>query len=162
MKLFVFNLFLAFAWASLIGELTVGTLLFGFLLAYMIFYLTFRRGDDIDSPMRAYLRRFPKAVGFFFYYLWEILRSNVQVAYDILTPQFRMKPGVIEFPIEAKSDIEITVLANLISMTPGTLSLDVSDDRTKLYVHAMFIEDPDLLRKELTENLERRVLELLR
>ncbi len=162
MKLLLVNIVLAFAWALLIGELTIGTLAFGFLLAYGIFYVISRRIDAGLNPTQSYLRRFPKVVGFFFYYLWEIFRSNIQVATDILTPKFRMKPGVIEFPIQAKTDIEITVLANLISMTPGTLSLDISEDRSILYVHAMFIEDPDKVRQELTANLERRVLEILR
>jgi multicomponent Na+:H+ antiporter subunit E len=69
---------------------------------------------------------------------------------------------VIGIPLEAKTDLEITVLANLITMTPGTLSLDVSPDRKTLYVHAMYIKNPEALRFDIKENLERRVLELLR
>ena len=73
-----------------------------------------------------------------------------------------MKPGVIGIPIEAKTDLEITVLANLITMTPGTLSLDISPDRKTLYVHAMYIHDPEELRRDIKENFEPRVLALLR
>ena len=72
-----------------------------------------------------------------------------------------MRPGVIGIPIRAKTDLEITILANLITMTPGTLSLDISPDRRTLYIHAMYIHDPGALRKDIQENLERRVLELL-
>jgi multicomponent Na+:H+ antiporter subunit E len=73
-----------------------------------------------------------------------------------------MTPGVVAIPIRAKTDLEITLLANLISMTPGTLSLDVSEDRKTLYVHAMYVKDPQDLRDDITNNLERRVLEILR
>jgi multicomponent Na+:H+ antiporter subunit E len=58
--------------------------------------------------------------------------------------------------------MEITFLANLITLTPGTLSLDVSDDRSVLYVHGMFVEDPQQMREQIKNGFERRVLELLR
>ena len=73
-----------------------------------------------------------------------------------------MRPGVIGIPLDAKTDLEITMLANVISLTPGTLSLDVSPDRKTLYIHAMYVVDPDELRREIKDGLERRLMELLR
>jgi multicomponent Na+:H+ antiporter subunit E len=73
-----------------------------------------------------------------------------------------MRPGVIAIPLAAKTDLEITLLANLVSLTPGTLSLDVSDDKSVLYIHAMFVDDPDELRHEIKAGFERRVIEVLR
>ena len=73
-----------------------------------------------------------------------------------------MKPGIIAIPLEAKTDFEITLLANLITMTPGTLSLDLSEDRRTLYVHAMYIHDPEKIRASIKNDLERRVLEVFR
>ena len=61
-----------------------------------------------------------------------------------------------------RTDLEITLLANLITVTPGSFSLDVSDDRSVLYVHAMYVDDPEALRREIKDGFERRVLELLR
>ena len=72
-----------------------------------------------------------------------------------------MKPGVIAMPLAAKTDLEITMVANLISLTPGTLSLDVSDDRRVLFIHAMFLDNEQELRNSL-KDMERRVLEILR
>ena len=72
------------------------------------------------------------------------------------------RPGVVAIPLEAKTDAEITFLANVITLTPGTLSLDVSEDRSTLYVHTMFLESPEVLRESIKEGFERRVLELLR
>jgi multicomponent Na+:H+ antiporter subunit E len=75
-----------------------------------------------------------------------------------------MRPGVIAVPLDAKTDAEITLLANLITLTPGTLSLDLSPDRGVLYVHTMYIDQDDVerARRQIKDNLERRVLELLR
>lgn len=162
MKLFAINLLLALAWSALMGELTLTTFLSGFVVAYLILCLVFLNTTNKRSEVRSYLIRFPNVIRFFFFYVAEILKSNIQVAYDILTPSFHMRPGVIALPIQAKTDAEITVLANLISMTPGTLSLDISKDRKTLFVHAMFIDDPDKLKQQLIEQMERRVLEILR
>ena len=100
--------------------------------------------------------------GFLFFFLWELVKSNLRVAVDVVTPKHRMKPGVVAVPLDVDKDEEITLLANLISLTPGTLSLDVSDDKKVLYVHAMYVEDPEAFRKEVKEGFERRVKELLR
>ena len=64
-------------------------------------------------------------------------------------------------PLDVKSDAGILLVANLIALTPGTLSLDLSRDRRTLYVHAMFIDDPDALRRELKQGMERRVIEVV-
>lgn len=73
-------------------------------------------------------------------------------------------PGVVAIPLDARTDAEITLLANLITLTPGSVSLDLSDDRRFLYVHAMYIDggDVEAYRQTVKERLERRVLELLR
>ena len=64
-------------------------------------------------------------------------------------------------PLDAKSDGEIFLVADLISLTPGSLSLDVSPDGKTLYVHAMFVDDPEALRRDLKQGMERRVIEAL-
>jgi len=73
-------------------------------------------------------------------------------------------PGVVAIPLDARTDAEITLLANLITLTPGSVSLDLSEDRRVLYVHAMYIDggDVEAYRRSVKEGLERRVLELLR
>jgi multicomponent Na+:H+ antiporter subunit E len=73
-----------------------------------------------------------------------------------------MNPGIIAFPLDAKSDLEITLFANLLTLTPGTLSLDVSSDKKILYVHALYVKDADSFRSELKNGLEKRLLEVLR
>lgn len=81
-----------------------------------------------------------------------------------LAPASYVCPGVVAIPLDARTDVEITLLANLITLTPGSLSLDLSEDRRVLYVHAMYIDggDVEAYRRSVKEGLERRVLELLR
>ena len=99
---------------------------------------------------------------FILFYIKEIIVSNLRVAQDVLTPRHRMKPGVVAVPLEAGTDLEISIFANLITMTPGTLSLDVSDDKKTLYVHVMYIDDPEHMVKELKSEYEKKLLEVLR
>jgi multicomponent Na+:H+ antiporter subunit E len=74
-----------------------------------------------------------------------------------------MHPGVIAVPLDARTDAEITLLANLITLTPGTLSIDVSADRKVLYIHTMDLgDDPVRFRREIKEGFERRLLEVMR
>lgn len=152
------HIVLTLVWAGLFGGLGLANLVSGFVVSYGVLYFTMR-----GLPGHAgYFGKVPKFLGFLLYYLWELLQSNAVIAYDVLTPRHHMKPGVIGIPLDARTDLEITILANLITMTPGTLSLDISPDRKTLYVHAMYIRDADKLRADIKNNLERRVLELLR
>lgn len=152
------NILLTLVWAGLLGSFGLANLVSGFVVSYALLFLVTR-----GMPGHAkYFGKVPRLIGFTCYYLWELVKSNAIIAYDVLTPTHHMKPGVVAIPLEAKTDLEITVLANLITMTPGTLSLDVSGDRKTLFVHAMYIDNPDDLRREIKENFERRVLDLLR
>jgi multicomponent Na+:H+ antiporter subunit E len=72
-----------------------------------------------------------------------------------------MRPGIVAIPLDLESDLEILVLTSLITLTPGTLSLDISEDRKTLYIHAMFIENREQIQKLVKEGFERRVREVL-
>ncbi|MEX2515737.1 MAG: Na+/H+ antiporter subunit E [Gammaproteobacteria bacterium] len=156
MKLFVWNIMLGLVWISLTGDFSGGGLFTGFVFGYFVLALIAR----MSGEMSGYVHKIPQVAAFVFFYMGEIIKSNVRVAYEVLSPTHKMQPGVIGLPLEAESDAAITILANLITMTPGTLSLDVSNDRKMLFIHAMYINDEDTLRKDL-KNLERRVLDLL-
>jgi multicomponent Na+:H+ antiporter subunit E len=84
------------------------------------------------------------------------------VAYDVITPKMYMTPGIVRMPLDAKTDLEITLLANIISLTPGTLSLDVSDDKKVLYIHAMYITNRQSFIDGIKLGFERRLLSILR
>lgn len=154
---FFWHLFLAAVWGFSMGDLTILNLTFGFLLGYAVLWLGRRVLNSAE-----YCIYLLKLVEFVFYFLWELLLANIRVAYDVLTPTHHMRPGIIALPLDAQEDREITLLANLITLTPGTLSLDVSPDRKFLYVHSMYIDDPEQEKKRLKQGFERRLLELFR
>jgi len=108
--------------------------------------------------MKGFISRLPALAGFGAFYLWTLLRSNLRVAYDTATPRHHMRPGVVAMPLAIHGDFGLLLLSNLISMTPGSLSLDVSPERDRLFVHMMYIDDVDEARRSL-KDLERRVKE---
>ena len=156
--LLAINIVLTIIWAGLFGTVDIPTLASGFLVSYFFLWVVYRG----ENGRPAYFTKPFGVLCFLGYYLKELVVSNIIIARDILTPTHYMKPGVVAIPIQARTDVEITILANLITMTPGTLSLDVSADRKTLYVHAMYIHDVEALRADITGNFERRVLEMLR
>ncbi|MDQ2077725.1 Na+/H+ antiporter subunit E [Marinimicrobium sp. ABcell2] len=154
---FFWNVLLALAWAALSGNFSGLNFLFGFVLGYGALALLQR-----ELPiLHGYSQRVPRFFMFMGFFAKELLRANLKVAFDVLTPPWHMQPGVIALPIKAETDLEITMLANFISLTPGTLSLDVSTDRRVLFIHAMFLNDEEELLTELRE-IERRILEIMR
>ena len=98
-----------------------------------------------------------------FFFLWELTKASLAVAFEVIRPGHNMKPGIIAVPLETKSDLQITIFSSLVTLTPGTLSLDVSADKSHLFVHAMYIENGDssILAKELKDGFERRVIRIL-
>jgi multicomponent Na+:H+ antiporter subunit E len=104
------------------------------------------------------LRRIVAVVLLILSFGWELLLSNIRLAADVLRPRMRMRPGIVAVPLDARTDLELVLLSNLVTLTPGTLTIDVSADRRTLYVHAMFVTSPEALVDEIKRGLERRVL----
>jgi multicomponent Na+:H+ antiporter subunit E len=157
MTLFVSNIGLALIWAILTGRFSPANLAIGFFLGY----LALRAVRRVLKPSQ-YFSTLPKFFEFAGYFIWELILANWRLAFDVLTPRHRMKPRVLAVPLDVRTEGEITLLANLISLTPGSLSLDVSSDRSVLYVHAMYASDSDAVRQSIKTGLERRVIELVR
>jgi multicomponent Na+:H+ antiporter subunit E len=153
----IWNLLLALAWVVLSGDFTGLNLTVGLVFGYITLMLI----EPQVEALQGYPARIPRILGFLGFFIKELLMANLKVGFDILTPPWHMKPGVIAMPLDARTELEITMVANLISLTPGTLSLDVSDDRKVLYIHAMFLDDEEELRRNLKE-MEYRALELFR
>ena len=151
------NLLLALTWGAMTGDFSLANLAVGLVFGFVALYASQR----VFGSSR-YGVRIARVVSFIGFYLWELIKANVRVAVDVVTPRHRARPGVVAIPLDAQSDAEITVLANLLTMTPGSLTLDVSDDRRVLYVHVMFVEDPAVFRRHLKQDFERRVLEMMR
>ena len=98
-----------------------------------------------------------------FFFLWELIKASFSVAYEVVTPGYNMQPGIIAIPLDTTTDLQITIFTSLVTLTPGTLSLDVSADKSHLFVHAMYIDGGDsaALINELKNGFERRVIRVL-
>jgi multicomponent Na+:H+ antiporter subunit E len=154
---FFWNLALAAAWVALTGSISGLNFILGFAISYLFLAII----QSQISVLRGYAQRVPLFVLFLLFFVKELVKANFKVAFDVLTPPWHMQPGVIGLPLEASTDLEVTMVANFISLTPGTLSLDISDDRRVLFIHAMFLQDEQALIRELKE-IERRILEIMR
>jgi multicomponent Na+:H+ antiporter subunit E len=110
----------------------------------------------------AYFRKLPKALSLLLYFLKEMFVANIKIAFDIITPRLYMRPTVIAYPLLAKTDLEISLLACMITLTPGTLSLDVSEDKQTLYIHALYLgkDGEEGLIQSLRTGFEHRILAL--
>ena len=157
MTVLLLNLTLMALWVASTGDFTYANSALGFLVGLVVlWWLQTLLGST------TYFRKLPLALWFSAVFGWEVLKSNLRVAWDVITPSRYRRPGIVAVPLDAKSDLEIAVLANLITLTPGTLCLDVSADRRTLYVHAMFVSEPDRVRREIKQRFEHWILALLR
>jgi len=154
---FLLNILLAVAWMMLLGEVSARTFTAGLFIGYLLLWLT----RPVWGETR-YFSKIPLVIRFVLYFLRELVVANLKVAFDIMTPKNYMEPGIVAVPLDVETDIEITLFANLVTLTPGTLSLDVSPDKRTLYVHALYVKDAGRFRRQLKSGLEKRLIEVMR
>ena len=156
MNLFAVNIVLAVVWAALTASFTLPSLLVGYVLGFGALWLA----QPLFDERQGYFQRVWRILRLTGYFLYELVVSSVRVAWDVITPKHLSNPAIVEMPLDVQSDFEILLVTNLISLTPGTLSLDVTPDRKTLIVHAMFADDPDALVRDLKNGMERMVREV--
>ena len=122
--MFLGSILLALAWAALQGEITLVNLMVGYLVGYAILALL-ARGGVMPSTL---LSRTVHAFGLAAFFAWELLLANFRVAADVIRGN-RMEPAVVAIPLDVTSDGEILLLSMLINITPGSVTIDLSDDR---------------------------------
>ena len=157
MRALVLNLILALVWASFIGQITPSKLAVGFIFGYLLMWWLRRL-----VGRTTYFEKVPQIASFTLFFIRELIVSNLRVARDVIAWKRNSRPGIVAVPLDIRSDFEITLLATLLALTPGTIAMDVSNDRKTMYIHAMFVTDPELIRKAVKEGLERRIMELFR
>ena len=155
MTTLVANIFLAILWALLFGGFTWLTMLSGLIAGYGILWLL----QPLKGAQSVYFRRVWYWGKLFVLFFYELLLSSLQVLWDIFTPQHLSNPAILQMPLDVKTDTGILLVTNLISLTPGTLSIDVSEDRKTLTLHAMFAEDPEAVCRQLKQGMERWVID---
>lgn len=157
MKLLLINILLALSWAAVSGSFSFMSLLFGFVLGAVA--LSFIR-TEIGSLN--YFVRARRIASLTVLFLYELVMSSIKVAKTVLTPRLDLKPGIVAYPMKVDRDFEITLLANLVTLTPGTMSVDISEDRRLLYIHALDASDPEQMRVDIASGFERKILEAFR
>lgn len=154
MILYAINLLMAIVWAAVTGSATLLNLVFGFVLS------TFTLGlirEQVNGT--GYLTRSLRVASLAWLFFVELAKSAWKVALMVVSPKVDIKPGIFAYPLTVTRDFEITLLANLITLTPGTLSVDVSEDRKTLYVHAIDCSDPEAARRDIADGFERKIRE---
>jgi multicomponent Na+:H+ antiporter subunit E len=154
MSLYAISIVLAVVWATVSGSFTLHNLIFGFAISLLTLWLLRER---VAGP--GYRSRFRRILSLAALFLVELAKSAWRVAVLVLRPKMDLKPGIFAFPLTVKSDWEISLLANLITLTPGTLSVDVSEDRQTLYVHAIECSDVEAARRDIAEGFEKKIME---
>lgn len=154
MILYAINLLMAIVWAAVTGSASLHNLIFGFLLSTLTLGLL---REQINGT--GYIRRVLKIASLAWLFFVELAKSAWKVALMVVSSKLEIKPGIFAYPLTVTRDFEITLLANLITLTPGTLSVDVSDDRKTLFVHAIDCSDLEGARRDIAEGFERKILE---
>ena len=157
MRSLLLNLVLAIAWGAMTGSFEVENLLIGFALGFVVLFIIQRRGGR--PP---YAAKVVEVIAFVAFYLRELVAANLRVAQDVLSPRLKIRPGILAIRLDSKTDAEITLFANLMTLTPGELSIDVSADRSTLYVHSLYLYDIEESRRAIGEDFEGRVLRVMR
>jgi multicomponent Na+:H+ antiporter subunit E len=129
---------------ELVLGLAVGEFLIGLTVGLPIAFL-FRRFYSPNPVVVKTPRAIVAAVKYVTAFLWELVTANVDVAYRVLSPSMPIEPDVIEVPLRVETDVAITTIANSITLTPGTLTMDYDPERNSLYVHGIAASDPEAI-----------------
>lgn len=155
--LFSLNIILALTWTALQGQLNMANFVIGFVVGAGLIYMFQSMFFD---PI--YFRKSAITIKLLLIFLRELVKSNMAVLKVVLSPRIRVRSGVIAVPTELTDELALTSLANMITLTPGTLTLDISPDRRYLFVHTLNLDDPEVIRQDIRQGFERYLRELSR
>ena len=142
-------------WLSLNNTIDPGQVVLGLLIGWLLPLLV-----GHFWPTTVVMQRPWRAVAFAGIVIKDIILANLRVARAILGPPARLRPGFIRVPLDLRSDVGITVLAQTITLTPGTVSADITPDRRTLIVHYLDEGDPEALIAEIKRRYERPIMEM--
>ncbi|MFG6565983.1 Na+/H+ antiporter subunit E [Sulfitobacter sp. 1A13421] len=150
------TLLLTAVWILLQNKFSAGMLVFGLILGVVIPILTARWWTDRAQGIRPL-----RTLAYVLLVIWDIVIANIQVAWIILTKSnASMSPAWVVVPLDLKEPEAITILMGTITLTPGTVSADLSDNGRYLLVHALDASDPVAVRDEIKDRYERRLKEI--
>ncbi|MFB9973577.1 Na+/H+ antiporter subunit E [Allobacillus sp. SKP2-8] len=153
----IFNLLIAVLWMFMTESYTFVTFLIGYIIGIALLFLLRR-----FIPDAFYFKRVLLMIKLILLFLKELIGSTWQIAKLVYKPKLSVEPGIFALPTELRTNWEITLLANLISLTPGTLSVSISDDHTTIYIHAMDMPDIEKEIEGIKETFEKAIMEVTR
>ena len=156
-KLLLLNLLMAILWMFMWGQINIYTMVFGFALGFVLLCII---GWVVPLGRDSYGRKVWNTLSFAAYFMKILVTANLQVAREICTPGFQMTPAFVRYSVEGMTDLQITSFANAITLTPGTLSVDLSADAKYLYVHCMYAKDRQAAISGLDELRDRIMTEV--
>jgi len=151
----ILNIGLALIWMLLRNEYTMVEFTLGYIVGLILLYVL-RRFLYFDFYFRRVIAIFKLLILF----TYKLVLSNIDVTKIVLSPKMDIQPGIIAVPTKLKTDWEVTLLANLISLTPGTLTMNFSENGRILYVHSVNVPDKEKAIKEIHESFERAIMEV--
>jgi multicomponent Na+:H+ antiporter subunit E len=154
MSFFIWNLIFAVVWVAVSGAFTLPNMALGFVFGSASLFLI-----RSQTGAFAYFHRTGRILSLVRLFAYELLMSAITVAGLVLRPNMNLKPGIFAYETELTKDSHITLLANLITLTPGTLTVDVSDDKRTLYIHAVDCSDIDATSAGIRNGFERKIKE---
>lgn len=153
----VINLIIAVMWMFLSETYTLTSFISGYILGIVLLLLLNRY-----IPGRFYLDRLLKVIQLILLFIKELIKSNIDIVKLVYTPKPEIEPGIFAYQTELETDWELTLLANLITLTPGTLSVAISNDNSTIYIHAMDIDDIDESIQSIKMTFEKAIMEVTR
>lgn len=144
-------------WVLLQGAISARSVVVGAILAAAIMGLV-RPTDDSGRL----LRRIVAAMRLAWRFIAEMTRSAITVTAAVWSPRGRVFPGIVEVPTRLRGDGQVTLLANLITMTPGTMTVEVPPEQDRLFVFALDAQQPERVREEIRSAFERSIEEVSR
>jgi len=160
MSRYVFSFIVYFLlWLAFTTSLSPDELIVGALIALVMSFFTAKEFTE-DGLKNFSLRRIVFAFRYLFVFLWEMIKANVDVALRVVNPKLPINPGIVEVPTGLKSNAAKLALANSITLTPGTLTVDVVDD--KLYIHwiNVTVQNPQEAFEQISAVFERYIKEI--
>lgn len=151
------NFFLALVWMFMTVSFTPAGFAIGYLVGLGVIILMRR-----FFSYRLYISRIWAVISLFLLFLKELFLSSIQVLQIVIRPKMNIQPAIFELETELQHDWEVTLLSALITLTPGTLVVGISDDQKRLYIHALDFEDIDNAVSSIKDTFERAILEVSR
>jgi len=154
-NVFLINILLAVLWTAYQQQWSTNSLVTGFAVGYVLLSILHRGYGSLVFNV----------VAFAIFLIWSILKSSVQVAQVILQPTLKLDQGIVAIPLEARTDLEISLLATSITLTPGTLSVDTGwspQGEHVLYVHNLVMGNAEEIRRSVKQDFEQRILRITR